>query len=55
MSEGHIDMFVSTCEDLRVPLAKHKRKGPTTQLVFLGIELDSISGHLMPPVQKPAR
>ena len=32
---------LSTCQELGIPLALHKVEGPTTQLVFLGIGLDS--------------
>ena len=31
------------CQLLGVPIAEHKRDGPTTCLIFLGIELDTIA------------
>ena len=32
---------LSTCQELGIPLALHKIEGPKTQLIFLGIGLDS--------------
>ncbi len=32
------------CAQLGVPMAPHKREGPTTCLIFLGIEIDTVAG-----------
>ena len=45
----------STCRELGVPLAAHKREGPTTVLVFLGIEIDTRAGVLRLPPEKLQR
>ena len=34
------------CAGLGIPIAEHKRDGPTTCLTFLGIEVDTIAGQL---------
>ena len=47
-----LETFKSTCEELGVPLAEHKQEGPSTRLTFLGIEIDTVSGHLRLPVDK---
>lgn len=36
-----LDQALSTCKHLGVPVAVHKTEGPTTQLTFLGIQIDS--------------
>ena len=33
----------AACARLRIPIAEHKRDGPTTCLIFLGIEIDRIA------------
>ena len=43
------------CRVLGIPLAAHKRVGPTTLLVFLGIEIDTITGELRLPADKLER
>ena len=43
------------CRALGVPIADHKRDGPTTYLVFLGIEIDSEAGQLRLPADKLQR
>ena len=45
----------AVCTSLGVPLAAHKREGPTTCLTFLGIELDSVAGVLRLPEDKLQR
>ena len=40
------------CGWLGIPMAAHKREGPTTCLTFLGIELDSKEGILRLPKEK---
>ena len=36
-------------------MAPHKRDGPTTRLIFLGIQIDTISGELRLPEEKLQR
>ena len=36
-------------------MAAHKREGPTTCLTFLGIEIDTVKGHLRLPAEKLQR
>ena len=43
------------CLALGVPLAAHKRAGPTTTLTFLGIEIDTVAGQIRLPSDKLAR
>lgn len=43
------------CQHLRVPIAEHKRDGPTTSLIFLGIVIDAIAGELRLPTDKLQR
>ena len=42
----------SACARLGVPIAEHKRAGPTTCLTFLGIEVDTVDGQLRLPADK---
>jgi hypothetical protein len=42
-------------QPIGVPIAAHKTEGPTTCLVFLGIELDTIAGELRLPDEKLQR
>ena len=43
------------CTTLGVPIADHKRDGPTTCLTFLGIEVDSVANELRLPADKLTR
>ena len=43
------------CSQLQIPMAAHKREGPATCLVILGIEIDSLAGELRLPVDKLTR
>ena len=43
------------CKRLKVPMASHKRDGPATCLIVLGIEIDTIAGHLRLPHDKLER
>ncbi len=43
------------CRSLGVPLATHKREGPTTCITFLGILIDTIAGQLQLPPEKLSR
>ena len=45
-------ILFDTCKELGVPLAPHKSVGPTTCLVFLGIEIDSRAMELRLPQDK---
>lgn len=42
----------TVCKRLNIPIAEHKRDGPTTCLVFLGIIIDSLAGELRLPPEK---
>ena len=46
---------LARCECLGVPVAPNKRDGPSTKLVFLGIEMDTSSLTLSLPVPKLER
>ena len=43
------------CSQLGVPIAEHKRDGPTTCLTFLGIEVDTVASQLRLPQEKLLR
>ena len=43
------------CSYLRIPMAAHKREGPATCLIILGIEIDSLEGELRLPDDKLTR
>ena len=43
------------CRRLKVPMASHKRDGPATCPIVLGIEIDTIAGHLRLPHDKLER
>jgi hypothetical protein len=38
-----IKSFEKVCEKLGVPLAREKSLGPSTKMVYLGLEIDSVS------------
>ena len=42
-------IIFETCRELGIPLAPHKTVGPTTCLIFLGIEIDTIALELRLP------
>ena len=48
-------ILLRECSSLGVPIAEHKTCGPTTSLVFLGIEIDSDKGELRLPLDKRTR
>ena len=50
-----LNLAQDTCNRLGVPLAYHKLEGPATQLVFLGIVLDTHKLELRLPEEKLAR
>lgn len=47
-----LDLLVSTFDQLGIPIAEDKMEGPSTSLVFLGIEIDTVSGVLRLPPEK---
>ena len=51
----NLALLVSTCDHLSFPMAKDKREGPATCLIFLGIELDTIRLELRLPSKKLLR
>lgn len=48
-------VLLDTCATLGVPLAKHKKEGPTCRLTFLGIEINSVAQTLRLPDGKLER
>ena len=50
-----LDILTRLCRYLGVPLASHKQVGPTSCLVFLGIEINSVTGQLRLPADKLTR
>ena len=50
-----LQILLRECSSLGVPIAEHKTCGPTTCLVFLGIEIDSVKGELRLPHDKRTR
>ena len=53
--DQNLTLLVNLCHTLNLPLALGKKEGPTTVLIFLGIELDTIKLELRLPAQKLAR
>ena len=47
-----IDVAYRECNRLGVPIAAHKSEGPSTCLIFLGIEINTVSGQLRLPDDK---
>ena len=50
-----LDILDRVCRALGVQIAVHKREGPTTCIIFLGIEVDTVAGELRLPVEKMQR
>ena len=50
-----MDILDRECRLLQVPIAPHKREGPTTCLTFLGILIDTVKGELRLPQDKLQR
>ena len=50
-----LQIMTSTCEELGVPLAKHKVAGPTSCITVLGIEIDTKASQLRLPHDKLQR
>ncbi len=53
--EQAVHTLDTVCARLGVPMAPHKRDGPTTCLIFLGIEIDTVAGELRLPEGKLLR
>ena len=53
--QDHLQSLEELCQTLCVPLAVHKRQGPTTCLPFLGIEIDTLACSLRLPEEKLRR
>lgn len=47
-----VSKFTSLCDELGVPLAHDKTLGPTTKLVFLGLEIDTVAETVSIPLDK---
>jgi hypothetical protein len=50
--QTHLSIFEEECVALGVTLAPEKKEGPTTKLVFLGIEIDTVAGRMTLPADK---
>jgi hypothetical protein len=55
MCSNLIGLIHRECTRLGIPIAEHKSEGPTTCIVFLGIEIDTLSGQLRLPSDKLER
>ena len=53
--KNSLQMAVHLCEGLGFPVAPEKAVGPTTTLIFLGIELDSVKMEMRLPREKLER
>ena len=51
----NLAIALSSCSSLGLPVAPHKVEGPSSTLVFLGIEIDTVSGILRLPADKLQR
>lgn len=47
-----MERILAVCEDLEVPLAMEKLKGPSHSLSLLGIQIDTVAGRLQLPAEK---
>ena len=47
-----LDWSLAICSWLEIPIAPEKVEGPSTMLIFLGIELDALSWEARPPQKK---
>jgi hypothetical protein len=50
-----LDILNSTCKELGVPISEQKRDGPTTCLMYLGIEVETVASQLRLPQEKLQR
>ena len=51
----NLDRLLETCRELGVPIACHKVEGPSTCIIFLGIEIDTVAMELRLPQDKLQR
>ena len=49
-----LSTFLRLCEELGIPVAVEKVEGPTTLIIFLGLELDSTRQQIRLPPEKLA-
>ena len=47
-----LETLLDACKELGIPVAAHKCTGPTTCLVFLGIQIDTVSMEITLPEEK---
>ena len=52
LCQDTMDCFTTLCQNLGIPLAHDKTEGPVCKLVFLGLELDSVSQIVKIPEDK---
>ena len=52
LCQQHLDLFLSLCTYLGIPIAPEKTCGPATSMSFAGIELDSIRWEARLPLDK---
>ena len=55
MCQLWLDTLLREFRRLEVPVASHKTEGPSTCLVYLGIEIDTLKGELRLPEEKLQR
>ena len=55
LCQHHLTLLLQVCRHLGVPIAMHKTEGPSTQLTFLGIDIDTEEGQLRLPTDKLSR
>ena len=53
--QQNLETLLDAAKDLGIPVADHKTEGPTTRLMFLGIEIDTLAGQLRLPEVKLLR
>lgn len=52
LCSAHLAIFMDICDDLGVPVAAHKTTRPAQDTVFLGLQLDTIRGMALLPLDK---
>ena len=55
LCQSYLAILDRECASLQVPIAAHKRDGPTTVITFLGIVIDTVKGELHLPTDKLKR
>ena len=55
LCQAYLDILNRECCNLGIPIADHKRDGPTSCLVFLGIEIDTGASQIRLPADKLQR